>query len=85
MAVYAIVSFLVVLWTSGGGESWTDRHRLAFSGGALTFLLFLDFAIGIGDPSSLMLPVGVAGIALLAWEWRRLGADHPSPQQGRLD
>jgi hypothetical protein len=72
MAVFTVVSFLVVLWTSGGGENWTDRHRLAFAGGALTFVLFLDFAIGIGNPSSLMLPVGVAAIVLLVWEWRRL-------------
>jgi len=85
MAVYTLVGFLVVLWTSGGGENWTDRHRLAFAGGALTFLLFLDFAIGIGNPASLMLLAGIAGIALLAWEWRRLGTDHPSPHQGRLD
>lgn len=80
MAIFTIASFVVVLWTSGGGENWTDRHRLAFAGGALTFLLFLDFAIGIGDPWSLMLPVGMAAIVLLYSLFRVTGRNEAHPQ-----
>jgi len=67
MAVHSSVIGLLLVWMSGGGSAWGDRHRLAFAAGVLSFLLFLDVATGIGSPLSLMWAVAIGGVLLL---WR---------------
>ncbi len=67
MAVHTAAFALLVLWMSGEGQAWDDRHRVSMVAGALGFMLFLDFALGLGDPGSLMLAVGVGAVIAL---WR---------------
>ena len=70
MAAHSAVVGLLLVWMSGGGAAWRDRHRLAFAAGVLSFLLFLDVATGIGNPLSLMWLAAIGG-ALLLWRLDR--------------
>ncbi len=67
MAAHSSAIGLLLVWMSGGGAAWGDRHRLALAAGALSFLLFLDVATGVAGPLGLMWAVGVGGVLLL---WR---------------
>jgi hypothetical protein len=72
MALQTVAFALLVLWMSGEGLAWKDRHRMALGAGALGFMVFLDFVLGLGNPASLMWAVGIADVLALTWMWRRV-------------
>lgn len=81
VAVVALVTWTVRRMSRGG--AWTDRHRLALAGGALTFFVLLaplqELDTTRPDNSTGMAAVGLAALLFLIWLWRRVARRGPDP------